>query len=238
MHYYHECDAIFVLDNESYPTSAADIASVFLSNHGNGVNAIHIDLFSTGGKFDTAKKQAELMRKKRECVGKFDYVMLLDCDEFISPKAGGRIKDHLGIENVYATHGWNMYGYPGDPIYDPLIPLTQQRKRGIENEHYAKPVIIKPEHFANYSPGCHFIQDIAIPQVSPHGKALFNLLHYRGFDEEVYVRRSLERTGRIDIGNTVDGPSPRGYYWRGDADSFRLRYRYERDTGKVVQVIS
>lgn len=235
MHYYQECDQIFVLDNESHPIPALDIAAAFISDHGNGVNKIKVESFATGGKFDTARKQAELMRIKRECIKKFDYVMILDCDEFVVPKAGGRIKDHLGKEDVYATQGWNMYCYPGDPVYDPLIPLTQQRKRGVENRHYAKPIIVKPEFPATYSPGCHYI--FGMDQVSPPDQAIFNLLHYRGYDLDVYVRRSVERAKRIEVHNPVDGPSVGGYYWGGDAGTFRSKYEYERDAGQITQVV-
>lgn len=235
MHYSPECDAIFVLDNESTPTPASAIIKAFIEDRLTNHPPIFVEQFSTEGKFDTARKQAELMRKKNEAIGKFDYVMVLDCDEFVVPKAGGRIKDHLGKEGVYATQGWNMYCYPGDLPYDPLIPLTQQRKRGVENRHYSKPIIVQPEFRANYSPGCHYIH--GLDQVSPPDQAIFNLLHYRGYDEEVYVRRSLERATRIDVANPVDGGYAGGYYWGGDGGSFRAKYEYERNAGQITQVI-
>jgi len=235
MHYHNEVDQIFVLDNESFPVPAEEIVGAYTLDCLGACPKIDVRFFSTGGKFDTAKKQDELMKVKRECVGKFDYVMILDCDEFVVPKGGGRIKDKLGNEDVYATQGWNMYCYPGDPAYDPLIPLTQQRKRGVENRHYAKPIIVKPEFRADYSPGCHYIH--GLDQVSPPDQALFNLLHYRGYDENVFVRRSMERTKRVEALNPVDGASVGGYYWGGDEGSFRLKYQYERDAGQITQVI-
>jgi hypothetical protein len=238
MHYSPECDAIFVLDNESTPVPASDIVGEFALDGLVSHPPIIVEKFSTGGKFDTARKQTELMRKKSEAIGKFDYVMVLDCDEFIVPKAGGRIKDHLGKENIYATHGINIYSYPGDPPYDPLVPLTQQRKRGVENYHYSKPVIVRPEHSVTYSPGCHYIMSPTDnPQVLPPDQAPFWLLHYRGFDEEVYVRRSMERAKRIDVHNPVDGGWAGGYYWGGDEGSFRCKYQYERDAGRILQVL-
>jgi hypothetical protein len=235
MHYHHEVDEIFVLDNESFPIPAEEIVAAYTLDHLGATPKIDVRFFSTNGKFDTARKQAELMKVKKECAGKFDYVMILDTDEFVVPKAGGSIKDHLKGADVYATQGWNMYCYPGDLPYNPLVPLKEQRKRGVENRHYAKPIIVKPEFRVEYSPGCHYI--FGMDQVSPPDQAIFNLLHYRGYDEDVYVRRSIERAKRIDVHNPVDGPSVGGYYWGGDEGTFRAKYQYERDAGQVTQVV-
>lgn len=238
MHYHHEVDQIFILDNESFPIPAEEIVGHYTFDCMGACPPIDVRFFSTGGKFDTAKKQAELMKVKKECAGKFDYVMVLDCDEFIVPKAGGKIRDHLHGDNVYATHGVNIYSYPGDAPYDPLVPLAQQRKRGVENYHYSKPVIVKPEYPVTYSPGCHYIMStVDNPQVLPADLAPFWLLHYRGFDEDVYVRRSVERAKRIEVHNPVDGAGVGGYYWGGDEGTFRAKYQYERDAGRIIQPI-
>lgn len=230
-HYGQECDHLFVLDNESDPPASTMVDEAVMDCMG-GCSKIEVEIFKTGGKFDTRKKQQALLEKKRQCVGKFDYVLILDCDEFVVAKDGRPIKESLGDRPIYGTHGINMYGYPDDPPYNPGLPLFHQRRRGIENRHYSKPIIVRPEYPVTYSQGCHYVVGEQYPQVCPPEAALFYLLHYRGFDEEIFVRRSMERPKRIEVWNPVDGAGVGGYYWGGDPESFRAKYRYERDAGQ------
>lgn len=230
MHYGRECDHIFILDNESSPPAQETVDEAAFDTMG-GCAKMTVEIFSTEGKFDTGKKQEALIRKKKELAGTFDYVMILDCDEFIVAKHTPTIKGSLGDMDIYGTQGVNIYAYDDDPPYDPKIPLLHQRRRGIENRHYSKPVIVRPEYPVLYSPGCHYAASEQIPQVCPPEAALFWLLHYRGFDEEAFVRRSILRSSRIDFWNPVDGPSVGGYYWGGNESTFREKYRYERSAG-------
>ena len=235
-HYGKECDAIFVMDNESTSKSATSVVLEYTSrNLEHSSPYIKVDSFSTNGRFDTVAKQEALMDVKEKAVGKFDYVMILDCDEFIVARDGKPIRSHLGDEPIYPTQGINLYEYPWDPPYDPRRPLIAQRRRGIHNPHYSKPVIVKPEHPVNYSPGCHFATG------SPHltadsDKTPFLLLHMRGAVKDIYLKRALDRTSRVDAGNPVDGHVGGGYYAGGNLMSFELKYVYESVHGKPFTV--
>lgn len=225
-HYDSQVDTMFVIDNESTDGSTKGLAS----RHPKVV----LSSYATGGHYDDTCKHQMLLDKKAECVGQYDYVILLDADEFIHPKKGRSIKETIertGRRDVYGTDGWNLYTYPGDPIYDPSRPILNQRRRGVPNAHYSKPVIVRPELDAKYVLGCHWIDNIQDPSLKDPDRVEFWLYHLRGFDDEIFIRRSFERISRMVV------PWPGHYYWNVSEDDLRKRILYEKTATTIRTVV-
>src|SRR3990172_7964315 len=137
-HYTDQVDTIFVLDNES-----TDGSTSMCHNFPN----VELSSYATGGKFDDKKKHATVLEKGKACAGSYDYVIYIDSDEFIVPKNSLSIRDTIecsGKKDIYGTEGWNIYEYPDDKPYDPTQPVLSQRQRGVPNEWYSKPCIVRP----------------------------------------------------------------------------------------------
>ena len=224
-HYSPRVDQVYLIDNESTDETLAPI---------HDYPNVEVSVYSTGGVFDGYRKQDEILKRKAACVGLFDYVLLLDIDELVLPKDPAlpirEVLESLPGHPVYGTEGYNMYGYPDDLPYDPQKPLIEQRKRGVRNDYYSKPIVVRPEYGGEYILGFHAVDGV-LPKLAP-----FNLLHYRGFDEAVYVRRSLRFAGRLTgPGRNYNGG---GFcYWGGTEETFIQRFRHERDNYPSVRVI-
>ena len=224
-HYSPRVDRIFLIDNESTDGTLDPVKDY--SN-------VEVSTYSTGGFFDGYRKQDEVLGKKTACTGLFDYVLILDVDELVIPRDGSfslkEALDRLPGHPLYGTEGYNMYTYPGDPPYDPGKPLVEQRKRGVRNEYYCKPIVVRPEYNGQYGLGFHYVDGI-IPKLSP-----FYLLHYRGFDDEIFVRRCIRFSKRVPgVGRNYNGGG--FYYWGGTGESFLKKLNYERINSPYVQVI-
>ena len=225
-HYEPEVDAIFLLDNESTDGSTVGISE----RHPKVV----VSTYATGGAYDDPVKHRTLVNKKLECDGKFDYVLLVDADEFVRSKNNEPIKETIkrtGFQDVYGTDGWNIYTYPGDPVYDPTKPILSQRKRGVPNAHYSKPIIVRPGYPADYILGCHWIENNQDPALKDPERVHFWMYHLRGFDDEIFIRRSFERIPRMTK------PYPGHYYWNVTEQNLRDRIAYERNYTTPKQVV-
>jgi len=224
-YYEKQVDAIYLIDNDS----TDDSVEIVSSNPKVVVSSYH-----TSG-FDGYAKQQELHKKMAECIGRYDYVLVLDVDEFVVPKEGGTIREaleRLPGHPIYGTTGYNMYTFPGDPPFRKSQPFFEQRKRGIQNDHYSKPIVVKPDCGVIYQLGCHYVPNRPPPTLSP-----FNLLHYKAVDDEVYLKRSLRWAARVKFEKGTYGGGG-GYYYNCTADDFRKKLAYEKSSGRVVQVIS
>lgn len=221
--YSPEVDKIYVLDNES-----DDGSTMACTKYPN----VEVSTYSTKGSFDEHIKHAALMEKRKEISKNYDYTMILDADEFVVPKAGGSIKATIEKTkklDLYGTDGWNIYGYPDDPPYDPARPILDQRKRGVPNDHYSKPIIGKSIIPFNYVEGSHFIKN-GSTTVKPPGTH-FWMFHLRGFDEEMFIRRAMKWVSRMN------GVWP-GYYYDNVTESdMRGRYTYERTYTTVTKIV-
>src|SRR3990172_711485 len=224
-HYTDQVDTIFVLDNES-----TDGSTSMCHNFPN----VELSSYATGGKFDDKKKHATVLEKGKACAGSYDYVIYVDSDEFIVSKNGLSIRETIecsGKKDIYGTEGWNIYEYPDDKPYDPTQPVLSQRQRGVPNEWYSKPCIVRPEFKADYCLGFHYLNTGSNVALKDPEKVLFWLFHLRGFCEEIFIRRSLNRSTRMVA------PWPGHYYWGATEEDFRKKFAYERTATTVRKVV-
>lgn len=216
-HYEPEVDTIFVLDNESTDGSTAGLSE----RHPKVV----VSTYSTGGQYDDFHKHRMLIDKKTACMGKFDYVLLLDCDEFVASKKRRSIRETIeatDCRDVYGTDGWNIYSYPEDVSYDPSRPVLSQRQWGVPNAHYSKPIVVRPEYMGQYCHGCHWVDEGRDVSLKDPDRVEFWLFHLRGFDDEIFIRRSFERINRMKV------PFPGHYYWNATEQNLKDRIAYEK----------
>ena len=225
-HYTDQVDTIFVLDNESTdgsPSMCHNFPNVELSSYG------------TGGKFDDKKKHQTVIEKGAQCAGSYDYLIYVDSDEFIVSKRGSSIRETIeqsGRQDIYGTDGWNIYEYPDDKPYDPTRSVLSQRRRGVPNEWYSKPCIVRSGFKADYCLGFHYLNPAGSnAHLKDQSKTLFWLFHLRGFSEEIFIRRSLNRSTRMIA------PWPGHYYWGATEDNFRKRFAYERTATTVTTIV-
>lgn len=187
-HYCRQVDSVIVLDNES------DDGSIDACR---GRANVQVRTYASGGEFNTRIKCEALAAARAGCVGRFDYVLIVDADEFVVPAAGGAVRDALARlpqHRVQGTVGYNMFPGPGEGPYDPGRPLMEQRKFGIPAKEYGKPIIVRPGSWIRHLPGHHEAIGFWGCKVTPKTRD-FLLLHYVGVDEEIWVRRRFH--GRV-----------------------------------------
>jgi hypothetical protein len=202
-----------------------DLVVPFLEHYfGLGVNAVHLvtndctdgtvrkarrypgvvltDLDSSG-QLDDALRNETFQRQREACTGRYEWVVLVDADEFLVPRRGTlqeTLARHSGHE-VLGSEGYDVIQRPGEPPYDPALPPLAQRRWGVQNRVYNKPAVLRPEGPSRLAPGQHFLLGPRpYPEVSP-----FYLLHLAGFDEAIFFKRRLQMTTRQGARNIRQG---------------------------------
>jgi len=234
-YYSPQVDTVFLVDNES-----TDRSRFIACSYPNVV----VSSYSSDGKFSDAALSEAYDRKRKECAGKFDFVILADCDEFVVPKSGLSIVDELEraqpnqsmglMHEFFWTHGWNMWPRPGEGAYNPGRPLLEQRTTGIESRTYSKPCIIRPESLLEYEHGRHSFRGKDSWKPEKFDDARFYFLHYIGFDEEIYAKRGMERTTRFSEFNIKNKTSVQ--YLDKTEESYRETFRANSSDPKLVEV--
>jgi len=130
----------------------------------------------------------------RSCIGQFDYVLLVNADEFIVPKEGW-LKDTLAQypdHGVLACTGFEVVPGPNEAMYDPTRPILTQRGWGILNPDKDKPIVLRPEAPIRLTIGMQRI-DGPVRQPIP---APFWLYHLAHADERLYFKRRRRMVAR------------------------------------------
>jgi hypothetical protein len=228
-YYCAQVDDVYLLDNESTDASMQE-ASLYPHVQ---VSTVH----TNSQLADRIQFKAKL-DKKKECIGQYDYVLLVDVDEFVVPKAGGTLKSTLSRlpkKEAFGTHGYNMFKKPWEPPYEPGTPLLNQRQWGIEEiPYYSKPIIIAPESTASYSMGFHRFTNRDNAPLKPPAATEFYLLHYTGIDEDFFVKRSLLRTHRMSQDNLKNNWGFQ--YYGGTEDLFRSHFRKAASDPSAIRI--
>jgi len=229
-HYAPQVDTVFLLDNESDDGSIAAV-----TRYPN----VEVSTVPTGERLNDGIQMAAKLAVKADCVGRYDYVLIVDADEFVVPKSGGTLREALFAlreKEVFGTHGFHMYRGATEGPYDPAVPLLHQRQWGTESdEEYSKPIIVRPENPAVFCPGFHRFSDRDNDPLKPPSPTHFFLLHYTGIDEDLFVRRCMIRTRRLSNENLK-------YHWgvqyfEGTEKIFRDRFRVASSDPRAIQVI-
>jgi glycosyltransferase involved in cell wall biosynthesis len=216
-HYAKQVDHMFLIDNDSDDRSLENV-----SIH----PQVTVSKYQTNGEFRYTSKHEALIEVVRTCVGRFDYVLLVDADEFIVPKFNRSIREELeamGGQAFYWTHGFNIFGMPGEAPYDTRRPIVSQRCYGCEDLHYCKPILVRPEAEVVFVAGMHALEGIEKPSLEECRKSPFKLLHYAGLDEDFYVDRCMVRARRLSEENVKLGYS--WQYYSKDPNVYRARFR-------------
>lgn len=235
-HYCPQVERVFVLDNESTDATAS-IADSFKN--------VERTIFKTGDTLNDRIQHEAMMQKRLECIGRFDYVLLVDADEFVHPKGGGRIDAELmrqPTHDIYGTHGYCMVQGRDEGSYDPAAPLFAQRRTGREDrENGSKPIIVRPDAEIWYGVGRHktarlgrgkFIEWFR-PAID-RATSPFFLLHFAGLDEETFVNRRLSRIRRLSKENRENDMG--AHYFAGDEGTLRAEFAEWRDDSRLEKV--
>lgn len=197
-YYSPKADEVFLLDNESTDKSR-QIAQLYPN--------VVVSTYKSEGKFSDVRLSEAYAQKRRDCVGKYDYVLIADCDEFVLPKQGPSIcgaiekaqppfESGLRLEFMW-TDGWEMWPRPGAPPYDPRRTLPEQLRTGIQSGMYSKPCIIHAASTLKHDHGRHDFEGLHHLKPKDMSSARFYLLHYVGFDKSKFVKRGLDRAARF-----------------------------------------
>jgi glycosyltransferase involved in cell wall biosynthesis len=142
-HYRKLCDRIILWDNGSTDHSPK-IAAEF--------KEVEVRPFETDG-YDEAAILGLLTRTKIEAKGEFDWILLLDCDEFII----GNLKEvvETAKSDVLAPLGFSLVQAPWEDRLDPSRPPLDQRSFGWRSVRYSKPILMRPRAKIELRPGRH-----------------------------------------------------------------------------------
>lgn len=229
-YYVPQVDHIFLIDNESTDGSLA---------HAQQCPNVEISTLRTDGEFRTAALCEARMRKKDECAGIFDYVLIVDVDEFVVPKCGKPLRrelEELWPVPILGTHGYGMWKSVWDDPYNPNMSLFHQRKWGIEDPVYSKPIIVRPEMKVDYVMGFHDT-DAPNNHILKHPCiSAFYLLHYVGVEESEYLRRGMDRTLRLSRENLESDEAWGKQYFGGTEEVYRERFREHQQSKAMVRL--
>ena len=144
-----------------------------------------------------------------EAVGKFDWVFVVDPDEFILPAKPYEQMWHLltdmkffGYELV-SSQGFNLVGekFPED---DGRSQIYELNPAGVLAPIYSKPVVFQPHVKIEWMRGKHQLENCH-PIVSP--KPMLKLLHARYFGKEHTRERNAKSYERCGFLNGDKGPA-------------------------------
>lgn len=231
-YYAPQVDTVFLLDNESTDESVALAARY--------PNVI-VSTYRSGGQFSDVALSDAYNRKRLECAGHYDYVIIVDCDEFVVPAnavdlhaeilaAQPAPETGMAVE-FFWTRGWDMWAAKDDGAYDPARSILEQRRTGIFSLMYSKPCIIKPGSLLRYEHGRHDFVGLRESKPQDMTPAKFHLLHYLGFDLDTYARRGLDRATRFAQVNVMMGTS--GQYLRKTLEDFQDNFQRHQSSEQL-----
>jgi hypothetical protein len=148
--------------------------------------------------------------------------MLVDTDELLLPRQGGTLVEELARHpdaSVLGSEGYDVLPGPGEGPYEPAVPLLWQRRFGVRNIEYDKPLVLRPDGPERLSPGHHYLLNAQPrPSLCP-----FYLAHLAAADEGLFLRRRLRMVARQGERNRVAGYGRQ--YNDQTEESLRQRFR-------------
>lgn len=150
------------------------------------------------------EKVAMLEKAFHEMEGKFDWVAVLDSDEFIIPQPRLTTKEFLasqgGFECVYSCM-FPVYRHFTDKALDPSKPIIPQRIHGGKaRENEVKPNVLRPFKDLKLTIGCHTqAQKMMVSQ------QFFIGAHWADADPSISLSRRMQRRARFSKENLEKG---------------------------------
>jgi len=203
LRHYSYLDEIHVL----YETDTTDESLDILTKASNVVvENCHIE----GGLDDIAK--INLINQAVHNM-KFDWVYVVDPDEFIFPCTNELPHDFLNRQvcDVVRSGMFQVYRHKDEKDLDPSLPPIPQRIHGdpnlfsidvkahrAANNVYIKPNIVRPSKKFQFSPGHHHIEENPVPS-----HELYFGAHWQMADPSIAIARRMARKARISKRNRV-----------------------------------
>lgn len=132
--------------------------------------------------------------------GEFDWVCILDPDEFLVPKSSHTMPETLEIAR---SHGWQVVNSVGFNLTGPHFPVDDGRQiyevnpQGVYAPVYSKPVIFDPMADINWSRGRHMLENCHVASSPP----MVRLLHARYFGKDYTALKNAQNLDRcVDKG--------------------------------------
>jgi hypothetical protein len=187
-------DAVWLLDNDC-TDATLDRARNF--------SAVTVTSLDTDGQLDDLLRRDAFERCRAACAGRFDWVVLVDADEFLVPREG-EFKATLARypdRDVLGSEGYDVVQGPGEAAFNPSAAPLAQRRWGIPNSAYGKPVVLRPGAAVRLAVGHHYLEGLPpYPRACP-----FLLFHLAGFDEAIFLKRRRQMVSRQGARNAARG---------------------------------
>jgi hypothetical protein len=182
-HYSKFAEKIVVYDNYS-TDSSPDIVKSF--------NGVEIRRFYTGGYFDDRENIKIKNTAYKESIGKADYVIVVDSDEFLYYQDIITLLSKYRKEGVTLprTIGYDMVSwlFPND-----TSPITETVRLGMKSLNYSKRIIFDPKIEINFAPGCHTCNPLGDIVESKFEDIKVLHYHYIGLVQNISKHRAYKK---------------------------------------------
>lgn len=186
--HYDWADAVYYHDNHSTDRSLEIAKAAQICG------PRRADSFDTGGVFSEKLLTAFRETCWQQKSGDANWVMIVDCDEFLYHREGMReFLNRLSDTdiNVVKPFGWDMIS---DEFPRFSVPLTSQVMNGRAACQYSKPILFRPSSvsFMNLYPGSHEARpiDYQSQPVRIYASGQCWLLHYKRLGWDYYWART------------------------------------------------
>jgi hypothetical protein len=196
-HYFGQgADTVFLL-NDGCTDHTLEVA-------GRHPDVVITDLEADGQPPEGLRARA-LESYRAACAGQYDYVAVVEADEFLLPKEGGSLKDALLRHRDEPTLGAECFDViqgPDEPPYDPSLPLLQQRRWGVPDPAGARTVVLRPGRPTVPAEVQSRDEAAEAATLSP-----FCLLRFAGADEGIFRRRRQRAKASTAGDSGADAPA-------------------------------
>jgi Glycosyl transferase family 2 len=146
-HYASFCDSIVVWDNGSRDRTTELAAAHPL---------VELRRFQSDG-YDALAVLATMEETKRESVGRFDWCLFPDFDEFVVSRSPGgeRAALEAASSDVLVPDGYCLVKGPDEPPLSLSRDLLEQLRFGYRSPPYSKPIVMRPSAKAVLHVGKH-----------------------------------------------------------------------------------
>ena len=184
-------DKIFILMADDATDRSREIA---LAN-----KKVVIESLNMPNGFDDQIKIDAINTKARSFVGKFDWVVSMDSDEFPNPDIRSRI-DGAKLNELFNVEFYTLYRHRTEKEFDPDGELSQ-RQHGVWM--WTKPCVLAVKNNMEWTTGCHCVNNSKMFQC-PTG--IIKGGHWNSASPEIAIDRRIrgrrDRMSQVNIEKT------------------------------------